>query len=32
MTFNVASGVFAAVMGFIFSVYMLMGKEKLLRG
>lgn len=32
VTFNVASGVFAAVMGFIFSVYMLMGKEKLLRG
>lgn len=32
VTINVASGVFAAVMGFIFSVYMLMGKEKLLRG
>ena len=32
VTFNVASGVFAAVMGFIFSVYLLMGKEKLLRG
>ena len=32
VTFNVASGVFAGVMGFIFSVYMLMGKEKLLRG
>ena len=32
VTFNGASGVFAAVMGFIFSVYMLMGKEKLLRG
>lgn len=32
VTFNVASGVFAAVMGFIFSVYMLMGKEKLQRG
>ena len=32
VTFNVASGVFAAVMGFIFSAYMLMGKEKLLRG
>ena len=31
VTINVASGVFAAVMGFIFSVYMLMGKEKLLR-
>ena len=29
---NVASGVFAAVMGFIFSIYMLAGKEKLLRG
>ena len=32
VTINVASGVFAAVMGFIFSVYMLRGKEKLLRG
>lgn len=32
VTINVASGVFAAVMGFIFSVYMLMGKKKLLRG
>ena len=32
VTINVASGVIAAVMGFIFSVYMLMGKEKLLRG
>ena len=32
VTIHVASGVFAAVMGFIFSVYMLMGKEKLLRG
>ena len=32
VTFNVASGVFTAVMGFIFSVYMLFGKEKLLRG
>lgn len=32
VTINVVSGVFAAVMGFIFSVYMLMGKEKLLRG
>lgn len=32
VTINVTSGVFAAVMGFIFSVYMLMGKEKLLRG
>ncbi len=31
VTINVASGVFAAVMGFIFSLYMLMGKEKLLR-
>ena len=32
VTINVASGVFAAVRGFIFSVYMLMGKDKLLRG
>ena len=32
VTINVASGVFAAVMALIFSVYMLMGKEKLLRG
>lgn len=32
VTINVASGVFAAVMGFIFSVYMLTNKEKLLRG
>ncbi len=32
VTFNVASGVFAAVMGFIFSIYMLISKEKLLRG
>ena len=32
VTINVASGVFAAVMGFMLSVYMLMGKEKLLRG
>ncbi len=32
VTINVASGVFAAIMGFIFSVYMLAGKEKLLRG
>ena len=31
VTINVASGVFAAVMGFIFSVYMLTNKEKLLR-
>ncbi len=29
---NVASGVFSMVMGFIFSIYMLVGKEKLLRG
>ena len=32
VTFNVASGVFSFIMGFIFSVYMLVGKEKLLRG
>lgn len=32
VTVNVASGVFTFVMGFIFSVYMLFGKEKLLRG
>ena len=32
VTFNVASGVFSFIMGFIFSVYMLFGKEKLLRG
>lgn len=29
---NVASGLFSMVMGFIFSIYMLAGKEKLLRG
>lgn len=29
---NVASGVFSMIMGFIFSIYMLAGKEKLLRG
>ncbi len=29
---NVASGVFSMIMGFIFSIYMLTGKEKLLRG
>ena len=32
VTFNVASGVFSFIMGFIFSIYMLFGKEKLLRG
>lgn len=32
MTANVASGLFAMIMGFIFSVYMLSGKEKLIRG
>jgi len=32
VTVNVASGVFTFVMGFIFSIYMLFGKEKLLRG
>ena len=32
VTVNVASGVFTFIMGFIFSVYMLFGKEKLLRG
>lgn len=29
---NVASGVFSMVMGFIFSIYMLVGKDRLLRG
>lgn len=32
VTANLASGVFAMIMGFIFSVYMLSGKEKLIRG
>ncbi len=32
VTFNVASAMFTFVMGFIFSIYMLFGKEKLLRG
>ncbi len=32
VTFNFASGVFTFIMGFIFSIYMLFGKEKLLRG
>ena len=32
VTVNVASGVFSAIMGFIFSVYMLFGKERLIRG
>ncbi len=32
VTFNVATGVFTFIMGFIFSIYMLFGKEKLLRG
>ena len=32
MTANVASGLFAMILGFIFSVYMLSGKEKLIRG
>ncbi|MCI9551913.1 MAG: AI-2E family transporter [Acutalibacter sp.] len=32
VTVNLASGVFSVIMGFIFSVYMLFGKEKLLRG
>ena len=32
VTVNVASGVFTFLMGFIFSIYMLFGKEKLLRG
>lgn len=31
VTVNVASGVFTFLMGFIFSIYMLFGKEKLLR-
>ena len=30
VTINVASGVFSVIMGFIFSVYMLFGKEKLI--
>lgn len=32
VTANLASGMFSAIMGFIFSVYMLSGKEKLIRG
>ncbi len=32
VTFNVANGVFIFLMGFIFSIYMLFGKEKLLQG
>ena len=32
VTVNVASGVFSVIMGFIFSVYMLFGKERLIRG
>ncbi len=32
VTANLASGVFSMIMGFIFSVYMLSGKEKLIRG
>lgn len=32
VTANLASGVFSVVMGFIFSVYMLSGKERLIRG
>lgn len=32
VTVNVANGVFIFAMGFIFSIYMLFGKEKLLRG
>lgn len=32
VTVNLASGVFSAIMGFIFSVYMLSGKERLIRG
>lgn len=32
VTFNVANGVFILSMGFIFSIYMLFGKEKLVRG
>ncbi len=31
VTFNVASGIFSAIMSFIFSIYMLFGKEKLLK-
>lgn len=30
MTVNVASGVFSVIMGFIFSIYMLFGKERLI--
>lgn len=32
VTANLASGMFSVVMGFIFSVYMLSGKERLIRG
>jgi len=32
VTVNLASGMFSFIMGFIFSVYMLFGKEKLIRG
>lgn len=32
VTVNLASGLFSAIMGFIFSVYMLFGKERLIRG
>lgn len=31
MTANLASGMFSVIMGFIFSIYMLSGKEKLIR-
>lgn len=32
VTANLASGVFSVIMGFIFSIYMLSGKERLIRG
>lgn len=32
VTANLASGMFSVIMGFIFSVYMLSGKERLIRG
>lgn len=31
-TVNLASGIFSGIMGFIFSLYMLFGKERLIRG
>lgn len=32
VTVNLASGIFSVIMGFIFSLYMLFGKERLVRG